>query len=113
MQSVLRIHPRPMLAALVLTAAAAPLLAVFQAPSPGADLAPTDDAGRIVEILQGNRGVLWTSLIGPIAYVETRGWPVTIDGNDLGGALVIEQVDGATAGVVDIGEKPMSLGFGS
>jgi hypothetical protein len=36
---------------------------------------------------------------------------VTIDGNDLGGALVIERPVDTEAGVIDFVEKPKSLSF--
>jgi hypothetical protein len=38
------------------------------------------------------------------------GWPESIDGNELGGGLVIERV-GQTSGLVDFGSKPKELVF--
>lgn len=105
------LRPSLILAVLLLTAAASPSIATFRSPAPGADLTPIDDAAGIVQILQGSQSVLWTSLRGPISMVEVTGWPISSDGNDLGGALVIENVDGDGSGVVDFGEKPKTLVF--
>jgi hypothetical protein len=101
----------PILGALTLVAASWPTVAVFSAPAEGADLTPVGEAHRMIEILQGNRTVLWSSLAGPVSMVETRGWPVSVDGNELGGAVVIDDVDGEISGVVDFGEKPRTLTF--
>lgn len=98
------------LAALALTAAAMTTSAVFEAPAPGADLSPLGGADQLIEILQGNETVLWTSLSGPVDSYRVEGWPETIEGNDLGGGLVIERTD-AEAGVIDLGQKPRSLTF--
>ena len=98
-------------AAMLLTAATVGATASFQAERPGADLGPVGQSGTIIEILQGDRTILWTALSGSVASYQVEGWPVTIDGNDLGGALVIERTGGATAGVIDTGEKPKSLRF--
>ncbi len=105
------LRPSLILAVLLLTAASSSSVAVFRSSTPGADLAPIDGAAGIVQILQGSESVLWTSLGGPISTVEVTGWPVSSGGNDLGGALVVENVDGAGSGVVDFGEKPKILVF--
>lgn len=105
------LNPSLILAALLLTAAASPSIAVFRSPGPGADLAPINGAAGIVQILQGSQSVLWTSLKGPISIVEVTGWPVSTSGDDLGGAMVIENVDRADSGVIDFGEKPKTLVF--
>jgi hypothetical protein len=96
------------LAALILAGAATS--AVFTADRPGADLSPLAGSGALVEILQGNRSVLWTSLSGPVLSYRVVGWPESIDGNELGGGLVIERV-GQTSGLVDFGSKPKELVF--
>ena len=36
---------------------------------------------------------------------------MSIDGNDLGGALVIERSADGSAGVIEFGEKPKSIVF--
>jgi hypothetical protein len=105
------LRPWTLLVVLLLTAASSSTFAVFHSTRPGADLTPVGDAAGIVQILQGSQNVLWTSLLGPISTVEITGWPVSGDGTDLGGAVVIENVDGAVSGVVDFGEKPKTLVF--
>ncbi len=105
------LRPWTLLVVLLLTAASSSTLAVFQSARPGADLTPVGDAAGFVHILQGSQNVLWTSMLGPISTVEVTGWPVSDDDTDLGGALVIENVDGAVSGVVDFGEKPKTLVF--
>ena len=65
----------------------------------------------MIQILQGNRNVLWTALSGSVALLPGGGWPVSIDGNDLGGALVIERPADGSAGVIEFGEKPKSIVF--
>jgi hypothetical protein len=101
-------------AALVLAAAASfGVTAFYQADRPGDDLAPVGRAEDIVQILQGNRTVLWTSLTGSVTSYRIEGWARTISGNELGGALVIERPSDGAAGVIEFGEKPKSLDFES
>jgi hypothetical protein len=97
------------LAALALGAASLATTAVFEADRPGADLAPLGGADQLVEVLQGNQTLLWTSLRGPVAFYRVEGWGESIGGSDLGGALVIARTHGASSGVIDLGEKPRSL----
>src|SRR3970282_2057430 len=112
MRSVIRDRSLALpMAAMLLIAASVITTATFSAPGPGSDLAPVGNADRIVEILQGNRTVLWSPLSGSVSSYRVDGWPVTVDGNELGGALLIERPGNETAGVVDFGEKPMSLSF--
>lgn len=99
------------LGALALVAASFAGTAVFQADRPGADLAPVGNAGDVVQILQGNRNVLWTTLSGTVTSYRVEGWAGTVDGNELGGALVIERPADGTAGAIDFGEKPKSVSF--
>jgi len=99
------------LAVLALTAASVAVSADFEAAGPGSSLAPVGTADHLVEILQGNHNVLWSSLTGTVQSYRAEGWPVSVDGNDLGGALVIERPADDTAGVIDLGEKPKSLSF--
>lgn len=85
--------------------------AAFHATRPGADLVPSGTAGRMVHIVQGNESILWTSLGQEVSSYVVRGWPSQSDGNDLGGGLVIEKPADSRSGVIDFGEKPMSLTF--
>jgi len=96
---------------LLLTAASLGSTALFSADRPGADLRPVDGAEELVQVLQGDRTVLWTALSGSVGLYRVQGWPVSADGNDLGGALVIERPADGSAGVIDFGEKPKSIGF--
>ncbi len=85
--------------------------ALFRSAGPGADLRPVDGADSLVQVLQGNRTVLWTALSGSVSLYRVEGWPVTVSGNDLGGAVVMERPADGTAGVIDFGEKPRSVSF--
>ena len=96
---------------LLLTAASFAATAVFSADGPGADLGPVDGAEEVVQILQGKRTVLWTALSGSVGMYRVEGWPVSANGSDLGGALVIERPTDGSAGVIDLGEKPRSIVF--
>ncbi|MET0565056.1 MAG: hypothetical protein ABW021_01255 [Acidimicrobiia bacterium] len=98
-------------AALLLTAASLGATAFFAADRPGSDLRPVSGAEDMVQILQGNRNILWTALSGSVGLYRVEGWPVSIDGNDLGGALVIERPADGSAGVIEFGEKPKSIVF--
>lgn len=96
---------------LLLTAASIGTTALFSADRPGTDLRPVDGAEEVVQILQGNQTVLWSALSGSVGMYRVEGWPVSADGNDLGGALVIERPADGSAGVIDFGEKPKSIVF--
>lgn len=85
--------------------------ALFRSAGPGADLRPVGDADSMVQVLQGNRTVLWTALSGSVSLYRVEGWPSTVSGNDLGGAVVMERPADGTAGVIDFGEKPRSVSF--
>jgi len=98
-------------AALVLIAASLGATSFFAADEPGSDLRPVGGAEEMIQILQGNRNVLWTALSGSVGMYRAEGWPVSIDGNDLGGALVIERPADGSAGVIEFGEKPKSIVF--
>ena len=98
-------------AVLLLTAASLGTTALFTADRPGAELRPVDGAEEVLEILQGNRTILWTTLSGSVGLYRVEGWPVSANGNDLGGALVIERPVDGSAGVIDFGEKPKSILF--
>jgi hypothetical protein len=98
-------------AALLLTAASLGATAFFAANGPGSDLRPVGGAEEMIQILQGNRNLLWTALSGSVGRYRVEGWPVRIDGNDLGGALLIERPADGSAGVIEFGEKPKSIVF--
>jgi hypothetical protein len=85
--------------------------ALFQAPRPGADLDPVGGADNVVQILQGNQNILWTSLSGNVTGYVVQGWPSKTGDTELGGALMMERPANGQAGVIDFGEKPMTLEF--
>jgi len=67
MIEVLRVRNLSALAAvLLLTAASLSATGSFSADSPGGDLRPVDGAEEVVQILQGERTVLWTALTGSV-----------------------------------------------
>lgn len=112
MIGVLRVRNLATLAAaLLLTAASLGATAFFAADRPGSDLRPVGGAEEMIQILQGNRNVLWTALSGSVALYRVEGWPVSSGGNHLGGALVIERPADGSAGVIEFGEKPKSIVF--
>lgn len=98
------------LGAIVLATAGLTASARFAAPAPGTDLRPSDTAAMLVEIVQGQEAILWSSLSGPVTGFTVIGWPTRAGGTELGGALLIERLD-RMAGVIDIGEKPRSVEF--
>jgi hypothetical protein len=85
--------------------------ALYRADSPGTDLRPVDGAESVVQVLQGNRTVLWTALSGSVSMYRVEGWPTTIGEHDLGGAVMMERLADGTAGVIEFGEKPQSVRF--
>ena len=65
----------------------------------------------MIQILQGNRNVLWTALSGSVACT---GWRVAGEHRwQRLGALVIERPADGSAGVIEFGEKPKSIVFDS
>jgi hypothetical protein len=100
---------RLIVAALVL-AVASSTTATFEAPKPGDLLAPTGNAAALVNLVQGQRSMLWTSAAGMVDTYRMVGWPVATDDVEIGGALVIERVS-ADAGVIRYDERPMLLEF--
>ncbi len=85
--------------------------ASYKASSPGADLTPLNGADELVEILQTNQRVLWTALNGSVSSFVVKGWPIEIGDAELGGGLVMERPENGSVGVIDFGEKPMSVRF--
>jgi hypothetical protein len=98
-------------AALFLMAASSVGVARYLAPALGDDLAPVGDAASVIQVLQGQRTILWTSLQGPVGSIVVRGWPEVGEDVELGGALVIQRPDDPYAGVIETGDKPMSVTF--
>lgn len=99
------------LAALLLTAASYTGVALFEAPRPGADLQPVDGAEGVVQLLQGQQSILWTTLEGTVTLYTVLGWPSIHDDAELGGALMIRKPSDGKAGVIDFGEKPQTVVF--
>jgi hypothetical protein len=111
MQRVPVIRATSLALAVLAAALALSASALFRAPSRGADLVPTGGSETLVQILQGNQSILWTSLSGIVTSYVVQGWPSTSGGTELGGALVMERPTNGEAGVIDFGEKPMTLRF--
>ena len=99
------------LAAVLLMAAAVTTTARFQAPAPGSSLKPVGGAEMVIDLIQGQRAILWNSLTGPVNAYTVAGWPTSDGEHDLGGALMIELPENGSAGVIDFGEKPTSVEF--
>ena len=100
------------LAAVVLIAAAGSSLASFQATSPGSNLKAVGGAELVIDLIQGQETILWSTLTGPVTNIRTVGWPTNDGTDELGGALMLERPADGTVGIVDFGEKPMSMTFG-
>lgn len=99
------------LAALLTLAAASSTTAIFTASEPGSGLEPVGGAELLIDLVQGQENLLWSSLAGSVELITVVGWPSTEGEHDLGGALVIERPAGGLAGVVEFGERPMSAEF--
>ncbi len=99
------------LAGLLTVAAVFPTTALFQASSPGSNLEAVSGAEMIIDLVQGQRNLLWSAVSGSITGYTVLGWPSNVDGHDLGGALMIANPENGLAGVIDFGEKPMSASF--
>jgi len=99
------------LAGLLTVAAAFSTTALFQASSPGSNLEAVSGAEMIIDLVQGQRTLLWSSLSGTVAGYTVLGWPSSVDGHDLGGALMIANPENGLAGVIDFGEKPLAASF--
>ena len=46
-----------------------------------------------------------------MSSLVVKGWPVEIGDTELGGGLVIGRPEDGSVGVIDFGEKPMSVRF--
>ena len=97
--------------AFLLVVGALSTTAVFTADQPEANLSPVGNSDELVRILQGNRTILWTSLAGSVSSYTIQGWPTSDGDSELGGALMMERPEDGLTGVIDFGEKPMSLSF--
>jgi hypothetical protein len=100
-----------LVAGALLIAASLSTSALFVSTEPGADLEPSGAADQLISLIQGQEHILWTSTAGTVNYVTVTGWPVNDGEVELGGALSITQPDGGEGGVLDVGEKPMSVEF--
>lgn len=99
------------LAAVLTLSAAGGAAAVFSAGGPGDDLLPEDGAELLVNLAQSQESILWTSLAGNVALVETLTWGSSDGTHELGGALTIEKPADPTVGTINLGEKPRSVEF--
>lgn len=112
MQNAMRIRLLGIgLAGLLTMAAAFSASALFQAPSPGTNVMPINGAELVVDLIQGQETLLWSTLSGNVTGYTVFGWPSQVDGHDLGGALMMENPKSGVAGVIAFGEKPMSVEF--
>jgi len=85
--------------------------ALFEAPAPGLDLEPAAGAEQVIDLVQGESAILWTALTGDVTSYLVLGWPETRGEVELGGALVMERPEDGGVGVIDFGDKPMSIEF--
>jgi hypothetical protein len=99
------------LAALTIIAAAFSASALYEAPAPGLDLEPVAGAEKVIDLVQGESAILWTALAGDVTSYLVLGWPETHGEVELGGALVLERPEDGGAGVIEFGDKPMSIEF--
>lgn len=111
MQRVPAVRNTSLALAIVATALAVSASALFQAARPGADLAPRGGSENLIQILQGSQSILWTSVSGSVTSYVVQGWPSTSGANELGGAMTMERPMNGEAGVIEFGEKPMTLRF--
>lgn len=99
------------LAALVIAAGVISGSAVFEAAQPGNALEPVGSSGQMIDLLQGSRSIVWSSLGGTVSSYLVEGWPVNDAENELGGAVMMGNTSDVTSGVIDFGERPRSLVF--
>jgi hypothetical protein len=97
--------------ALALTAGTIATTAEFRASQPDDALSPVAGAGQIIQLLQANRAILWTSLDGGVSTVIVEGWGGGDSGNELAGSMTLDNVADGSAGVIDVGERPRSVSF--
>jgi len=85
--------------------------AIFSAATPGANLSPVNGAELVVDLIQGQEHLLWSSLSGTVETVTVVGWPTNDGEHELGGAVLIERPENGLAGTIDFGGKPMTAKF--
>lgn len=99
------------LAALLTIGATFSVTATFSASEPGSGLEPVGGAAELVSLLQGQEHIVWTALTGSVTSYTVVGWPVSDGDVELGGAMVMERPADGSTGVIDFGERPMTLSF--
>lgn len=99
------------LAALIIIAATFPVTATFKSSAPGLGLEPVGGAENLIQLIQGREHIVWSALTGTVTSYEAVGWPSSSGDVELGGALVIERPVDQSTGIIDFGERPMSLEF--
>lgn len=97
------------MAGLVTIAATFSATATFESSAPGHGLEPVGGAGSLISLIQGQEHILWSAFTGTVTSFEVVGWPSTSGDAELGGALMIERPADGSTGVIDFGERPMSL----
>lgn len=91
--------------------AAGGAVASFAAGGPGENLSPLRGAEDLIDLVQSQNSILWTSIGGEVAIVKTTTWGSSDGVHDLGGALFLEQPSDPLAGTINVGEKPASVDF--
>lgn len=99
------------MAAILTIAATFSATATFQSSEPGLGLEPVGGAESLISLIQGQEHILWSALTGTVTSYQIVGWPSRSGDVELGGALMIERPDDGSTGVIEFGEKPMSLEF--
>ena len=99
------------MAAILTIAAAFSATATFESSAPGLDLEPVGGAESLISLIQGQEHILWSTLTGTVTSYQIVGWPSESGNAELGGALRIERPENGSTGVIDFGEKPMTLEF--
>jgi hypothetical protein len=99
------------MAAILTIAAAFSTTATFESPAPGLGLEPVGGAESLISLIQGREHIFWSALTGTVTSYQIVGWPSQSGDVELGGALMIERPENGSTGIIDIGEKPMTLDF--
>lgn len=99
------------MAAILTIAATFSATATFESSEPGLGLEPVGGAGSLISLIQGQEHILWSALTGTVTSYLVVGWPSQSGDVELGGALMIERPENGSTGVIDFGERPMSLEF--
>lgn len=107
---ILPVLSRAALALVALMVGGSALVAVYEAPEPGAALEPVGSAAEIVTLDQDATSVRFETFDALVDQVAIQGWPTQVAGNELGGALMVVAV-GARTGSVEFGEMPRTVEF--